>query len=119
LGTFSRMSGYRDAYYLKALKARSALMKEYFEVFKHCDVVCHPTMPFVAPRFSDIKKLSPMQNYAADLCTVPANLGGFPHLSIPVKEVEKLPVGLMLTGKHFDELSVAEIGKGIESVVNP
>src|SRR3989338_8310550 len=93
LGTFSRMSGYRDAYYLKALKARSALMKEYFEVFKHCDVVCHPTMPFVAPRFSDIKKLSPMQNYAADLCTVPANLGGFPHLSIPVKEVEKLPVG--------------------------
>jgi aspartyl-tRNA(Asn)/glutamyl-tRNA(Gln) amidotransferase subunit A len=118
LGTFSRMSGYRDAYYLRALKARSALMKEYAAAFSKCDVLAHPTMPFVAPRFEEIRKLSPMQNYAADLCTVPANLGGFPHLSIPVGTAERMPVGLMLTAPHFAELPLTQMGLGLESVVS-
>ncbi len=117
LGTFCRMSGYRDAYYLKALKVRTVLIREYKEAFQKCDVLVHPTMPFVAPRFEEIEKLSPLQNYAADLCTVPANLAGLPHLSIPVGTAEKMPVGLMLTGNHFDELGLTEAGLGFEAAV--
>ncbi|MDO8625734.1 MAG: amidase family protein [Candidatus Diapherotrites archaeon] len=117
LGTFARMSGYRDAYYLRALKARSVLLREYADAFESCDVLVHPTMPFVAPRFDDITKLSPMQHYAADLCTVPSNLAGLPHLSLPVQTKSRLPAGLLLTAPHFSELELTRITLGIEQAV--
>ncbi|MBI2597773.1 MAG: Asp-tRNA(Asn)/Glu-tRNA(Gln) amidotransferase subunit GatA [Candidatus Diapherotrites archaeon] len=76
LGTFARMSGFRDAFYLRAMKARTSLIKEFAGAFKKFDAIVHPAMPIVAPKFSKIKKLSPLQHYAMDLCTVPANLAG-------------------------------------------
>src|SRR3989339_541446 len=76
LGTFARMSGFRDAYYLRTMKARTLLINEYKKAFKKFDCLVHPSMPIIAPEFGEIEKLTPMQNYAMDLCTVPANLGG-------------------------------------------
>lgn len=84
LGTFTRMSGYRDAFYLRALKVRTKLIEEYNSLFSKFDILVHPTMPVVAPKFFDINKLSPSQNYAMDLCTVPSNLAGLPHLSLNI-----------------------------------
>ncbi|MCX6799217.1 MAG: amidase family protein, partial [Candidatus Diapherotrites archaeon] len=53
--------------------------------------------------FEEIGKLSPMQQYAMDLCTVPANLAGLPHISVPTGKQGKMPVGLMFTADHLQE----------------
>ncbi len=113
LGTFARMTGYRDAYYDKALKARTILINEYKEAFKDCDAIMHPTMPILPPTFEDAKKLTPLQNYMLDLLTVGANLAGLPHISVPAKNT-KLPVGVMFTADHFDEEKLIILGESLE-----
>lgn len=115
LGTFARMSGFRDAYYLKALKLRTKLINEFKELFNEYDILLNPTMPIVSPKFSEIKKLTPLQNFAMDLCTVPANLAGFPHISINAGFSNNLPVGLMATANHLNENKLFSIAKVIEN----
>ena len=111
LGTFARMAGYRDAYYLQAAKVRTLIIKEYKKAFSSCDVLVSPTMPFVAPKFTEISKLSPLQQFMADRMTVGPNLGGFPHMSVPVGSDKKgLPIGLLLTGDHLEEGKLMQVG---------
>ena len=110
LGTFARMSGYRDAYYIKALKVRSKIADEYKKLFKKYDALISPTMPILPPKFSEIEKLSPLQNYMMDVMTVSPNLAGLPHLNVPVGFVDKLPVGMMLTGDHLEESKLLQMG---------
>lgn len=117
LGTFARMSGFRDAYYLRAMKARTKLIQEYKKVFTKFDVAMHPTMPFIAPKFSEITRLKPAQQYAADLCTVPANLAGLPHLSVNAGFSEKMPVGIMFTADHLQEKKIITAGSALESAI--
>jgi aspartyl-tRNA(Asn)/glutamyl-tRNA(Gln) amidotransferase subunit A len=109
------MSGYRDAYYLKSLKLRTKLINEFKTVFKTYDILLNPTMPIVAPKFNDIKKLTPLQNFAMDLCTVPANLAGLPHISINSGFLDNLPVGLMATADHLNENKLFSLARVIES----
>ncbi|MDO8648028.1 MAG: amidase family protein [Candidatus Diapherotrites archaeon] len=117
LGTFARMSGFRDAYYLKAMKVRTLLIQEFQQAFKKAEILASPTMPIIAPEFSKIEKLSPLQNYAMDLCTVPANLAGLPHASINAGFEGKMPVGLMLTGNYLQELQLLQASRMIEKAV--
>jgi aspartyl-tRNA(Asn)/glutamyl-tRNA(Gln) amidotransferase subunit A len=114
LGTFARMSGYRDAYYLKAMKVRTKLINEFKEAFKEYDLLLCPTMPVVAPKFLDIDKLSPLQNFAMDLCTVPANLAGLPHISVNAGFVGKMPVGMMAIAPHLQEARLYSFAKVME-----
>ncbi len=117
VGTFVRMSGFRDAYYLRAMKARTLLIDEFKRAFSKVDFLAWPAMPMVAPRFSDIEKLSPVQNYAADLCTVPPNLAGLPHATVNAGFVGSLPCGLMVVGNHFDDAKLVSFMKSVESGV--
>ncbi len=110
LGTFARMSGYRDAYYIKATKIRAMIVDEYKKLFKKYDALVSPTMPIVAPKFSEIEKLTPLQNYMMDIMTVSPNLAGLPHLNVPVGFEEKLPVGMMLTADHLQEGKLIQLG---------
>jgi len=115
LGTFARMSGYRDAYYLKAMKVRTMLINEFNEAFKKYDLLLCPTMPVTAPRFDEIEKLTPMQNFAMDLCTVPANLAGLPHVSVNAGFSNSLPVGLMAIAPHLQEKRLYSFAKVVEA----
>ncbi|PLW80640.1 Asp-tRNA(Asn)/Glu-tRNA(Gln) amidotransferase subunit GatA [Candidatus Woesearchaeota archaeon] len=101
LGTFTRTSGYRDAYYIKAMKIRTLIIDEYKKAFEKFDVLISPTTPMIAPRFDEIEKMTPLQHYMADVLTVGPNLAGLPHINIPI-ETETMPVGFMVTGNHFD-----------------
>ncbi|MDO8634227.1 MAG: amidase family protein [archaeon] len=114
LGTFARMSGFRDAYYLRALKVRRKLMLEFLELFKQVDLVVHPAMPFVAPTFSEIEKLTPVQHYFADIFLTPSNLGGFPHISVNAGFHKGMPVGFMFTANHFQESGLISAGSLVE-----
>ena len=117
LGTFARMAGYRDAYYLKALKARTLIIQEYQQAFKKADVIVSPTMPFIAPKFSDIEKMPPLQHYLADLFTVGPNLAGMPHASIPCALEKGMPLGLMLTSDHFEESKLFQASAKAQEVL--
>jgi aspartyl-tRNA(Asn)/glutamyl-tRNA(Gln) amidotransferase subunit A len=115
LGTFARMSGYRDAYYLKAMRVRTKLIEEFDNAFKKYDLLLCPTMPTVAPKFNEIEKLTPLQNFAMDLCTVPANLAGLPHISVNAGTVNNMPVGLMAIAPHLQEKRLYSFAKVVES----
>jgi aspartyl-tRNA(Asn)/glutamyl-tRNA(Gln) amidotransferase subunit A len=117
LGTFSRMTGYRGKYYMKALKVRSKIIQEYKEIFKQFDALTMPTTPFVAPKFEDIDKLTPAQQYAFDFITVGPNLAGLPHITVPI-EKGKFPIGIMIVANHFKESEVITIGAAVEEVRN-
>jgi len=111
IGTFARMAGHRDAYYIKAAKVRTKIIDEYKEVFKKFDLLVSPTMPFVAPKFKEIEKLSPLQNYMADILTAGPNLAGLPHVSVPVGfDKNNMPIGLMLIGDHLAEEKLIQVG---------
>jgi aspartyl-tRNA(Asn)/glutamyl-tRNA(Gln) amidotransferase subunit A len=117
LGTFARMAGYRDAYYLRAAKARTVLIMEFRRAFESVDVIASPTMPTIAPRFSEIQEMSPAQQYAMDLCTVPPNLAGLPHISVNAGYSKKLPVGLLLSAWHLQEEKLVRAAKAVEGAV--
>ena len=113
LGTFARMAGYRDAYYLKALKVRTKVIEDFKKAFKQFDVLAAPTMPVVAPRFDEIEKLSPIEVYMMDVLTVAPNLAGIPMISVPAGEVDKMPVGLHLMGDHLQEGNILQVAKQV------
>ena len=120
LGTFARMAGYRDKYYGKSLAVRKVIINEYKSLFKKFDALICPTMPFIAPRFDEIKKLTPLQNYYTDILTVGPNLAGMPHLSVNIgtDTHTKMPIGLMLTSDHFMEKNIIALGSKIEKPID-
>ena len=104
LGTFTRMAGYSDRYYSKARQVRQVVIQDYKRVLKDHDAVLAPTMPFTAPRFDDISKMSALDNYKADYLTVPANIAGTPHMSVPCGYgSDGMPIGMQFVADHWDE----------------
>ncbi len=115
IGTFARSSGFRDAYYLKAAKARTRIIAEYKGLFKEFDFLVSPAMPVPPMTFEEADSLTPMQNYAMDSCTAPANLAGIPHFSINAGRTKKgLPIGLMAAADHFEEESLLGFAEKLE-----
>ncbi len=114
LGTFARMSGYRDAYYMKAMKVRTLMTNEYKKAFKKYDALISPTAPILPPKFKQIEKLSPLQHYMMDIMLVGPNVCGLPHLNVPVGYENNLPVGMLLIGNHLEEDKLLELGSYFE-----
>lgn len=114
LGTFARMAGYRDAYYLKGLKVRTKVIEDFKKAFKQFDVLAAPTMPLVAPRFDEIEKLSPIEVYTMDILTVAPNLAGIPMISVPAGKIDGLPVGLHLIGDHLQEEKILKVAHALK-----
>ncbi len=112
LGTFTRMVGFRDRYYAKALQVRKVVIDDYKRILATHDAVLAPTMPFTAPRFDDIANMSALDAYKADYLTIPANIAGTPHMSVPCGYgSDGMPIGMQFVADHWDEeilLSVAE-----------
>jgi aspartyl-tRNA(Asn)/glutamyl-tRNA(Gln) amidotransferase subunit A len=103
IGTFVLSAGYYDAYYVKAQQVRALIRKDYDEAFTRVDVVALPTSPTVAFRLG-ARTADPIQMYLSDVFTAAANLAGLPAISMPCGLTrEKLPVGLQLTARPFDE----------------
>ncbi len=113
LGTFVLSSGYYDAYYKSAQKARKLIQIEYAEYFKKIDVLLQLTSPTTAFKIGE-KSSNPLAMYRSDLLTITANLGGVPSMSLPAGLDEKgLPIGLQLTASHFDENRMFQIASAL------
>lgn len=116
LGTFARMAGYRDKYYLKAQKIRALIIEEFKKAFKKHSILLAPTMPVIAPKFRDIAKMSPLEQYMMDILTVAPNLAGIPHLTLPCGEKNRLPIGVHIFGDYLKEGNVLAAGSVLERV---
>ena len=114
LGTFTRMAGYRDAYYTKALKVRTKVINDFKKAFKTVDVLASPTMPVIAPKFDEIAELEPIQHYMMDILTVAPNLAGVPMVSVPCGKTEGMPVGVHLMADHLDEHKMLQVAMEVE-----
>jgi len=103
LGTFALAHGYYEAYYLRALKVRTLIKKDFDDVFKEFDCIITPTSP--TPAFKIGEKIDdPLKMYLSDIYTISANLSGIPAISVPCGFTkENLPVGLQILAKPFGE----------------
>jgi aspartyl-tRNA(Asn)/glutamyl-tRNA(Gln) amidotransferase subunit A len=114
LGTYVLSAGYYDAYYLKAQQVRTLIRRDYEHAFERVDVVAMPTSPIPAFKLGE-RSSDPLQMYLADVFTVSANLAGLPAVSIPCGfTANRLPVGLQLTGRLFDETTLLGIAHAYE-----
>ncbi len=105
LGTFALRSGYYDAYYGQAQKARALIRADFENAFKSVDVIASPVAPTPAFKFGACAE--PLEMYLGDIFTLSANLAGLPGLSVPVGLTpEKLPIGLQLLGRPLDEATL-------------
>ena len=114
LGTYALSAGYYDAYYLKAQQVRTLLAQDFEEAFRKVDAIVTPTSPTAAFKIGE-KVDDPLAMYLADIYTVTANLAGVPGISVPCGETkERLPIGLQILGRHFDESTVMRVGYAYE-----
>ena len=108
LGTFTLSAGYYDAYYLKALKAKSKIVSRFEEIFADYDFLLLPVSASTAPELG-ADASDPIAMYQSDLFTVPANLAGLPAITIPAgKDTSGLPIGLQLVGKRGSDYSLLQ-----------
>ena len=115
IGNYAMSAGYYDAYYLKALKVRTLIQKDYTEAFKTVDVIACPTAPTPAYKIGAMIN-DPLKMYLQDICTVPINLAGLPGISLPCGFSEKgMPIGLQIIGKPLDEETVIRAAFSYES----
>lgn len=118
IGNFVLSSGFYDAYYLKAQKARTLLINAYNEAFEKYDALLCPVAPTPAFKLGE-KTSDPLTMYLEDAMTVPASMAGLPALSIPAGKTEAgLPVGAQLIGRAKDDqllLSIAKLVEGSEA----
>lgn len=116
IGTYVLSAGYYEAFYGKACQARTLMKRQFEEVFASYDAVVCPTSPTTAFRLGE-KLGDPMALKLADFCTIPANMGGFPAISIPCGLANGLPVGLQIIAKSFDEATLFSIALSAEEVL--
>ncbi|MGH7478838.1 MAG: Asp-tRNA(Asn)/Glu-tRNA(Gln) amidotransferase subunit GatA [Candidatus Methylomirabilales bacterium] len=114
LGTYALSAGYYDAYYLKALKVRTLIRKDFEDAFKRCEVIVTPTAPTPAFRLGE-KTDDPLTMYLSDIFTISANLAGIPGVCLPCGFTQAgLPIGLQLLGKPFDEATLLQVAFAYE-----
>jgi len=98
------------------MKVRTLIIEEYRKAFSKYGLLISPTMPIIAPKFSEVSKLTPLQNYMMDILTVGPNLAGLPHLSVNAGFSKKMPVGLQLIANHLNENKLFALGEQIEQI---
>lgn len=110
IGTYSLSSGYYEAYYLKALKVRTLIKRDFDKAFNTVDVILTPTSPVPAFKLGERTK-DPLSMYLSDIYTISANLAGVCAVSLPCGFTKNnLPIGAQLIGRAFDEGTLIKIG---------
>lgn len=114
IGSYVLSSGFFDAYYLQAQKARTLLINEFNKIFESFDMILGPVAPTPAFKLGE-NTADPVQMYLADIMTVPASLAGLPAISVPAGTTEAgLPVGVQLIGPRQSDALLLNVARGVE-----
>jgi aspartyl-tRNA(Asn)/glutamyl-tRNA(Gln) amidotransferase subunit A len=118
LGTFVLSSGYYDAYYLKGLKVRRLIRRDFEEAFEKVDVIAGPTTPTPAFKIGE-KVENPLEMYLCDIFTISAPLAGIPAISVPCGLTSGgLPVGFQIMGRVLDEKTILSVAAAFEGATD-
>ena len=114
LGSFVLSSGYYDAYYLKALRTKALIKKEFDKAFAKYDLILAPASPDTAPLLGSSLS-DPLKMYLGDIYTISVNLAGLPGMTVPCGLDSKgLPIGMQLIGDCFKEKDIIRAGYAFE-----
>jgi aspartyl-tRNA(Asn)/glutamyl-tRNA(Gln) amidotransferase subunit A len=116
IGTYVLSSGYYDEFYAKAQKVRAYLKLEFEKAFAKYDFIISPTSPTTAFKIGE-KTGDPLALKVADYCTIPANMGGFPAISINCGFSMGLPVGFQIVANSFEDDRVLGAAKALEGLL--
>jgi aspartyl-tRNA(Asn)/glutamyl-tRNA(Gln) amidotransferase subunit A len=118
IGTYVLSSGYKDAYYVKALKVRRLVKGDFDAAFERCDVIAGPTAPTAAFKIGE-KADDPLAMYLSDVYTVSCNLAGLPGVSVPCGfTTGGLPIGLQLLAAPFEEEKLLRAARMYEAATD-
>src|SRR5207245_2366811 len=118
LGTYALSAGYYEAYYGKAQAVRTLIKRDFEDAFKTVDVIVTPTMPTPAFKLGD-KTHDPLQMYLSDIFTISVNLAGVPAVVVPCGvSSKKLPIGLQIIGRPFEEEKILRAAYAYEQATN-
>jgi aspartyl-tRNA(Asn)/glutamyl-tRNA(Gln) amidotransferase subunit A len=114
LGTFVLSAGYYDAYYNRAMKIRTLIKNDFQKALEKVDAILSPVAPTTAFKIGE-KANDPLAMYLADIYTASVNLAGNPAISLPCAfDSNKLPIGMQLIGRHFEEETILNIAHQFE-----
>ncbi|MCL4262399.1 MAG: Asp-tRNA(Asn)/Glu-tRNA(Gln) amidotransferase subunit GatA [Anaerolineae bacterium] len=117
LGTYALSAGYYEAYYGRALKARTLIKQDFLNAFEQVDVIATPTSPTTAFKIGAIVD-DPLQMYLQDIFTLPVNLSASCGLSVPCGlDSQGLPIGLQLIGNTLQEATILNVAFAYEQTV--
>ncbi len=115
LGTYALSAGYYDAYYGRAQRVRTLIIREFDEVYERCDALIGATSPTVAFKLGE-KTADPFAMYLSDVCTVPSPLAGHPAMSVPFGSGEGgLPIGVQVLAPALGEHAMFRVAKVLEN----
>jgi aspartyl-tRNA(Asn)/glutamyl-tRNA(Gln) amidotransferase subunit A len=118
-GTYVLSSGYYDAYYLRALKVRRLICREFDQAFGEADVILMPTTPSLPFRKGELVD-DPVQMYMSDVFTLPINLAGLPGLSMYTGSSRSgLPLGVQIVAPRWEECRLLQCGRAVENALGP
>jgi aspartyl-tRNA(Asn)/glutamyl-tRNA(Gln) amidotransferase subunit A len=114
LGTYALSAGYYDAYYGKAQKVRTLIIRDFAAAYEDVDVLISPTSPTTAFEFG--AKSDPLTMYLNDVCTIPSNLSGDPAVSVPYGVgADGLPVGVQIMAPALGEDTMLRVAAALEA----
>ncbi|MEE1312399.1 MAG: Asp-tRNA(Asn)/Glu-tRNA(Gln) amidotransferase subunit GatA [Lachnospiraceae bacterium] len=114
LGSFVLSSGYYDAYYLKALRTKALIKKEFDQAFEKYDIIIGPAAPTTAPKLGDSLS-DPLKMYLGDIYTISVNLAGLPGISVPCgRDKHGLPIGIQMIADCFKEKTLIQAAYSYE-----
>lgn len=118
LGNFVLSSGYYDAYYQKALKAKKLIQESFFEAFDKFDMILGPVAPTTALKIGESLS-DPLKMYLGDIYTVMINIAGVPSMSVPCGfDKDNMPIGMQIIGKPFCEAEIMNAAKAFENATD-
>ena len=114
IGSYVLSSGFYDAYYLKAQKARTLLINEFNKLFEEVDFLVGPVAPTPAFKIGE-NTHDPIKMYMSDVMSVPASMAGLPAVSVPAGKTDAgLPVGVQIIGKMKSDASILALADSLE-----
>jgi aspartyl-tRNA(Asn)/glutamyl-tRNA(Gln) amidotransferase subunit A len=116
LGTYALSAGYYDAFYGKAQKVRTLIIRDFEAAYERCDVLLSPTAPTTAFAFG--AKADPLAMYLNDVCTIPSNLAGHPAVSVPFGTGDDgLPIGVQIMAPALAEATMFRVAAALEGAM--